>query len=94
MKNHPIIPLACVIGLILGTTLGAINQERIRWRPNLLFGEHWESGAKVEFGLRYDGVVVWREIMPAVTNSPAEQFEMGTITNVLMTNKLYGDWGL
>lgn len=66
--------------------LGAATQERIRWHLDNypVYQCSWTNGHRIDFGLRNDGVVVWREIMPATTNSPAEQAE--AITNTVMTN--------
>lgn len=68
--------------------LAAANQERIRWKWHdntvLLTMQDNEHG-KVEFGLRNDGVVVWREIKPATTNSPAEEPELRFNTNQFET---------
>lgn len=78
-----LIALSC---LLVGLSIGAATQERIRWPFNkgpVTFSLQGENGAKVEFGLRSDGVVVWREIMPATTNSPAEQEEV--LTNIVIT---------
>lgn len=93
--NRTFALFACA-GLLLATVIGATNQERIRWpfsTGKVTFSLGEEDGTKVEFGLRNDGVVVWREIKPAVTNSPAEREESGLFimtnwigTNIWMTN--------
>lgn len=51
----------------------------IDWgKPTTLQISRVNSGDKIEFGLRSDGIVVWRQILPAkpTTNSPAEKLEL------------------
>lgn len=97
------IALFACAGLILAVAVGATNQERIRWTyENPPWYYSTERMQRVQFGLRNDGVVVWREIVPAssaVTNSPAEQAEAitneiryWTVTNMPVTNWLKPDW--
>jgi len=78
------------IGLV---GLGLAAGENISWT--------WKSkpivelkcdGASLQFGLRSDGVVVWREISHT-TNSPAEKapeiwFEWGGTNHIYLTNNL------
>lgn len=82
-----LLALACL-------SLAAANEERIRWTwpGGMYYNADVPGGPKVEFGLRNDGVVVWREIMPATTNSPAEKWD-GVYTNVPMTNIFFYDVG-
>lgn len=87
MKNHPYLNLFCVlVALAIGLSIGAATQERIRWHLDnyTVYQCCWTNGHRIDFGLRNDGVVVWREIMPSITNSPAEQVEV--LTNLMMTN--------
>lgn len=80
MKNpyHPIPAIigifACVILLI--SLLASTPKESIRWRWHDIpvIGDPEHKGERLQFGLRSDGVVVWREILNS-TNSPAEKEE-------------------
>lgn len=85
-----------LIGLLLavGVLAGAALPQRIRWTWNDGRRVQWQgtSGSIVNFGLRDDGVVVWREIttttnqVVTTTNSPAEREEaaiQGTFTNTI-----------
>lgn len=69
---------------ILSLAIGASTQERIHWITDI----HWDvqpDGSYTQPGKRNDGVVVWREIHPATTNSPAEDYPI-IIGNTNLTN--------
>lgn len=59
----------CLVTLALRsqTDVGPIQWE---WRHGRIL-ERYDAGTKLQFGLREDGVVVWREVT-FETNSPAE----------------------
>lgn len=87
MKRLPWILLACCALLC-----GYASNEFIRWtlagKPIVEITVNGEP--KVQFGLRQDGVVVWREITH-MTNSPAEKpYQFDTqqwfLTNATLTN--------
>lgn len=75
--------------LIVTSTLLAT----VEWRsPAYLSLE--SGGAIVEFGLRDDGIVVWRKIHRATTNSPAEALRVSNwSTNVIIGYTNHG-WRL
>ena len=101
-KETSSIGTLAVTSWITNDVKSAANEERIRWTwPSMMYyNAEARSGSKVEFGLRSDGVVVWREILPAVTNSPAEK-PMDTlwtnssmvITNMVITNLIWFNEG-
>ena len=81
IRNLFLVALAvCVLGFTWGTTIrwsiksGVTEQTIYRIRT--------AEGGVVEFGLRSDGVVVWREIVNS-TNSPAE-VDWKNLTNFLV----------
>lgn len=90
--------VAALITALASFYLVQAANELIRWtlagKPIVEITVNGEP--KVQFGLRQDGVVVWREIMNT-TNSPAEkpfQFDQqwfltnGTFTNAIIFDKV------
>lgn len=71
---------------ISGVSLGFTGAAVIEWLWHgdpIVEAVHHPSGDKVQFGLREDGVVVWRKITQT-TNSPAER--PPAWTNIIITN--------
>lgn len=86
--------LAALIATLASFYLVQAGNEFIRWMNvndslTLLY-----NGNRIEFGLRNDGVVVWREITN-MTNSPAEvrapDQSLAWLTNVTFTNPIIID---
>ncbi len=65
-----------LVGCLIGSALAALSQSepllsiQWQWQNGRLF-ERYSASHTLQFGLRSDGVVVWREML-ATTNSPAE----------------------
>ena len=69
--------------LALPIVLSAANA--IEWLTSVTF--HKSGADRVEFGLRSDGVVVWRKITVA-TNSPAESDNFWNNGTIYLTNSI------
>lgn len=70
-----------LVGLLATSALAMVVYGAVEWRtPPVVSVEM--GPAVVELGLRDDGVVVWRKITKATTNSPAERvWTLDTWTN-------------
>lgn len=98
MKNQKL-AVALSLGLVALGLCWAGTEPFIRWewRGQNIVEFHNPDGAHLQFGLRQDGVVVWREITNT-TNSPAEIpiiYMSPGMTNIVITNtipKAYGSW--
>ncbi len=86
MKNLAIISLLTATAALASSIDWGSSKDRALYS----FKRH-DPLKTVEFGLRSDGVVVWREITAAqsVTNSPAEDDEIHARTLVI-TNSIWG----
>lgn len=76
MKNWGLMLVALIGVYSLGFGLSSLSQSepllsiQWQWENGRLF-ERYTNSRTLQFGLRSDGIVVWREVL-STTNSPAE----------------------
>ena len=85
MKKRIIVVAACLAACYIANA--AVEFIRWQWMAEPVLRIE-RGGQWLEFGLRQDGVVVWREIS-SNTNSPAENTVFVGYMNLIITHPIY-----